>query len=128
ERSSRSPEKLSDPFVELGPEVVGLHLFHLAADDLGQVRLDHEPQDRPGAVVKKERFRDESCAGLFDEALFDRGETDTVLEGVGSDTLGGTSKGQGMQVDGSGDVGMDRELAGEILQVEFLGGGLLILL
>ena len=47
---------------------------------------------------------------------------------VGGDTLGGISEGQGVQEDGSGHVGMDRELAGEVLQVEFLGGGLLVLL
>ena len=47
---------------------------------------------------------------------------------VGSDALGGVPEGQGVQEDGSGDVGMDRELAGEVLQVEFLGGGLLVLL
>ena len=44
ERSARGPEEVPGPLVEFGPEVVGLDLVHLAADDLGQVRLDHEPQ------------------------------------------------------------------------------------
>ena len=56
------------------------------------------------------------------------GEQTLSLRCVGGDPLGGISEGQGVQEDGSGDVGMDRELAGEILQVELLGGGLLILL
>ena len=42
---------------------------------------------------------------------------------VGGDALGGVSEGQGVQEDGSSQVGMDRELAGEVLQVQFLGDG-----
>ena len=117
-------EEIPDPLVEFGPEIIGVDLVHLAADDLVQVRLDHEPQERPGAVVEEEGLRDEPVAGLFDEARLDGGRADAELEVVGGDPLGRVAEGQGVQEDRPGNVGVDRKLAGEELQVEFLGGRL----
>lgn len=101
-------EDLADPLVERGPNIAGIDVVHLLADDPLQVGLDGESKRYTGRVVQVVRLLDEAKPGLLDERGLDRRRADREAQVLRRNPLGRVGVGQGVEEDGAGHVAADR--------------------